>query len=93
MKVNLNKKFKDFTGAEIAGETYADSIARGLFLGRGVSVTSADEKYAANKLSTRIITARDDIELTEEEVALIKKVAAVTLTPGAYGQVLDFIEG
>lgn len=92
MNVNLNKKFRDITGAEIAGETYADALAKGLYLGRGISVTNGDEKYAAYKLSTRIIAEKGEIELTNDETALVRKVAAAVLTPGAYGQVIDFLD-
>jgi hypothetical protein len=88
MKVNLNKQFKTLTGAEIAGETYADLISKALFNGHGISSTP-DEKYAAYKLSTKIIATDGQIEATEAEVALIKTVAAATLTPGAYGQLID----
>jgi hypothetical protein len=91
MKVNLNKQFKTLTGAEIAGETYADLISKALFHGHGISA-KPDEKYAAYKLSTKIIATGGLIEATDAEVALIKTVAAAALTPGAYGQVIDFLE-
>jgi hypothetical protein len=91
-KINLNKQFRDITGARIAGETYADAIAKGLYFGRGISVTNGEEKYAAYKLSTRIIAEKTEIELTDDETALVRKVAAAVLTPGAYGQVIDLLE-
>jgi hypothetical protein len=91
MKVNLNKQFKTITGAEVAGETYADLISKALFQGYGISSTP-DEKYAAYKLSTKIIATGGVIEATEDEVTLIKNVAAAALTPGAYGQVIDFLK-
>ena len=92
MKINLNKQFKDITGADIAGETYADALAKGLYFGRGISVTNGDEKYAAYKLSTRIIAEKNEIELSGDDAVLIRKVASSVLTPGAYGQVIDLLE-
>jgi hypothetical protein len=91
MKVNLNKQFKTLTGAEIPGETHADLIAKALFNGHGISATP-DEKYAAYKLSTKIIATAGIIEATDDEIALIKTVAAAALTPGAYGQVIDLLK-
>jgi hypothetical protein len=88
MKVNLNKQFKTLTGAEIAGETCADVIAKALFQGHEITAT-LDEKYAAYKLSTKIITTGGLIEATDAEAVLIKTVAATILTPGAYGQLID----
>jgi hypothetical protein len=91
MKFNLSRNFKDITGADVPGETYADTVSKGLFLGRGVSITNADEKYAAYKLSTKLIAEKGEVELSNEEIDLIKKVAAATLTPGAYGQIVDYL--
>jgi hypothetical protein len=90
MKVNLNKEFKDLFGTVIAGEMISDRIAKNLYLGTGVA-DNGDEKYAAYKLSSKIIHAKGDIDVTPEELVLIKKVAAAALTPGAYGQVIDLL--
>ncbi|MDR2146069.1 MAG: hypothetical protein LBE91_06395 [Tannerella sp.] len=92
MKVDLNKNFKDIAGADIPGETMADTISKGLFLGRGVSVVDAGEKYAAYKLSTRLIADRGVVEPTDLEFDLIRKVAAAVLTPGAFGQIVDYLD-
>ena len=92
MKINLNKEFTDFSGSIIAGEIIADAIAKNLYLGKRVAPDNGDEKYAAYKLSSKIIHAKDAIEVTPEEIILIKKVAAEALTPGAYGQGIDLLE-
>jgi hypothetical protein len=91
-KINLNKEFKDFSGSIIAGEMISDAIAKNLYLGKGIAPDNGDEKYAAYKLSSKIIHAKDDMDVTPEEIILIKKVAAVALTPGAFGQVIDLLE-
>ncbi len=91
-KINLNKEFTDFSGSIIAGEKMADAIAKNLYLGNGIAPNNGDEKYAAYKLSSKIIHASDDINLSDEEIVLIKKVAAVSFTPGAYGQVIDLLD-
>jgi hypothetical protein len=91
MKLNFNIHFKDIAGVEIPGETFADAIAKALFLGRGVSLSDADEKYAAYRLSTKLLAANADIVLSDDELKLIRKVAAAALTPGAYGQLIDLL--
>jgi hypothetical protein len=90
-KINLNKEFRDFNGTVIAGEMISDAIAKHLYLGKGISLDNGDEKYAAYKLSSKLIHSKAEIELTTEEIQLIKKVAATGFTPGAYGQVMDFL--
>jgi uncharacterized tellurite resistance protein B-like protein len=92
-KINLNRDFKDFAGTALAGEKISDAIARHLYLGRGISADNGDEKYAAWKLCTKIISADGTLDVSPEEAELIKKVAAAALTPGAYGQVIDLING
>ena len=91
-KINLNQEFTDCFGTIIAGEKISDAIAKHLYLGKGISSENGDEKYAAYKLSAKIVTAKDKVECTPEEIALIKKMAAVGFTPGAYGQILDLLE-
>ena len=91
-KFNLNREFTDCFGTIIAGEKISDAVAKHLYLGKGLSNDNGDEKYAAYKLSTKIVTAKNDVEITPEEIALIKKMAAVCFTPGAYGQVLDLLD-
>lgn len=91
-KINLNKEFTDVSGTIIAGEMISDAIAKHLYLGKGISVDNGDEKYAAYKLSSKIIHATGAIEVSPEEITLIKKTAASALTPGAYGQVIDLLE-
>ncbi|MDR2146849.1 MAG: hypothetical protein LBE91_10370 [Tannerella sp.] len=92
MKVDLNRNFKDIAGTDIPGETMADTVSKGLFMGRGVSVVDANEKYLAYKLSTKLIAGKGETELSDAEVELIRKVAAAICTPGAYGQVVDYLD-
>ena len=91
-KINLNKEFTDFSGTIVAGEMISDAIAKHLYLGKGISPDNGDEKYAAYKLSSKIIHAKEAIEVSIEDIALIKRVAASAFTPGAYGQVIDLLE-
>ena len=91
-QINLNKEFTDFSGSIIAGEMISDAIAKNLYLGKGIAPDNGDEKYAAYKLSSKIIHSKGVIDVTPEETVLIKKVAAIALTPGAYGQVIDLLK-
>jgi hypothetical protein len=91
MKVNLNKQFVDFNGNPVP-ESISDAIAKNLFFGNGVSADNADAKYAAYKLCSKIMNASGAVDLTAEELVLIKQVAEKSFTPGAYGQVIDLLE-
>jgi 3-hydroxyacyl-CoA dehydrogenase len=92
-KIDLNRCFKDVKGLETAGDTIADVISKALFMGRGLTLSNADEKYAVYRLSIRIIAAAGAIELSDAEVEMVKKTAAALLTPGGYGQIVDLLEG
>jgi hypothetical protein len=54
---------------------------------------SADEKYLAYKIGKRLFDCNGEIELTVEDAAFLKKVCAAWLVAGAYGQLVDLIEG
>ena len=101
MKVNFNQAFKSFDGTMIT-ETVEDGkgvktkdkmistmVASFLFLGEGL--TSVEEKMMAANLSQRIYTAKEPIEISLEEAALIKKLAG-NLIAGAYAQVVNLLE-
>ncbi len=96
MTVNFNKAFTDGAGNPLeSSPNIGTAIATRLFnLDKmdGVCV-SADEKYRAYSLSRRFSDSPDAVNLTTEEAAFIKKVCADTFTAGAYGQIVDLIEG
>lgn len=76
----------------------AESLAQHLYMGNGLR-SSGDqqkddaEKFQAYKLCQRIMSTKTPIDLSIEEMALIKKVASYSLAPGAYGQIVELMEG
>jgi hypothetical protein len=93
MKVNFNRKFKNFKGQE-TGELIYDKIAEALFLGGANAELpiSNENKYKAYKLSQKLIAGKGEVEITSEEATLIKEITANYLVAGAYGQIEEIIE-
>lgn len=94
MKVNLNKKFKDFRGKE-SNEVIADKVAEALYSAGAIPewAIKREDKFRAYKLCQKIITNNGIIEIESEDATLIKDVCSNFLTAGAYGQVHELIEG
>lgn len=106
MKLKFHKAFLNSLGKEayemINGEKHVqmidDVICQGLFDGRFLKPTGDEEKDARQKLRAfelyqKIRNANgEEVEITTEEATLIKKMASL-LSPGAYGQVYNLIEG
>lgn len=90
MKVNFNRKFKDFDGSEKEGETIAMTVAKSLFYYGNTD--DMDTKFRAYLLSQKVAHATGDVEITVEEAAFIKEVCGKSLTAGGYGQVCGIIE-
>ena len=105
MRTNLHVAFKNAQGTE-AYETVNgvkkpqmidDVICIGLFNGTFIKNTGNEEadarmKMQAFELYQKIRNANGGVEISTEEGTLIKKVAAM-LSPGAYGQIYNLIEG
>lgn len=92
MKVNFNKRFRDYNGVEIKGETIGMTVAKSLFNHGGAEAVDADTKFRAYLLSQKIAQAMGDVDITVEDAALIKEVCGKSLTAGGYGQVCGIIE-
>lgn len=94
MKVNLNKKFKDFRGQETK-EEIADKVAEALYSAGAIPELAIrhEDKFRAYKLCQQIINNEGIIEITSEDATLIKDVCSKFLTAGAYGQIHELIEG
>ena len=93
MKVDLNRRFKDFNGTELGGDTIATAVAEALFNYGKEKPVGRDEKFKAYVLCQRIIQNGGVLEITTEEGTLIKEVCGECLTAGGYGQVYKLIEG
>jgi hypothetical protein len=94
MKVDFNRKFKDFKGNELS-DSIADKVSEALFsagMTRECPIRNED-KFRAYKLSQKIINAAGATELSAEDITLIKEIVSNFLTAGAYGQVEELVEG
>lgn len=93
MKLNFNVPFKDYKGEVIKengkDKKISEMIASLLFVADGI--TKNDDKMKAFNLSQRIYTATNEIEITVEEAAMIKKVAE-KVSAGGYAQIINLIE-
>ncbi len=94
MKVDLNKKFKDFMGQETK-EVIANKVAEALYSAGAIPewAIKREDKFRAYKLCQQIINNAGVIEIESEDATLIKDVCANFLTAGAYGQIHELIEG
>lgn len=94
MKIDLNKRFKNFKGKETA-EVIADKVAEALYSAGAMPEwpIQKEDKFRAYKLCQKIIMSNGILEITAEEASLIKEICSNFLTAGAYGQVHELIEG
>lgn len=52
-----------------------------------------DKKYSAYLLGKRLLAGDGVVEMSIEEAAFLKEVCAAGFRAGAYGQIIDLIEG
>lgn len=94
MKVDLNRKFKDFKGNETA-ELVSDQVAEALYMAGSSHEfpIRKEDKFRAYRLCQKIINNNGVIEVESEDISLIKDVSSVRFVSGAYGQICDLLEG
>lgn len=92
MKVNFNRKFKNFDGSELDGDTITIMVAKSLFTYGNAETVDSDTKFRAYILSQKIAGAAGEVDITVEEASLIKEVCGKSLIAGGYGQVCEIIE-
>ena len=56
-------------------------------------IRRAEEMYAYYKLFKKLDNATPDTEYTPDELNIIKRVSAIAYSPGAYGQIVEMIDG
>lgn len=94
MTRNFNKPFIGFDGKPVDDKKISDILGMQLYAaGNGKDNVSGDDKLRAYHLSVQLHANPEAVELTTEDCALIKSVAENSLVAGAYGQVVDIIEG
>lgn len=105
MRLNFHVAFKNAAGDDayetINGDKHVqmidDVVCQGLFDGRFLKLSGEECKDARLKLQAfelyqKIRTANGEVEITAEEASMIKQMALI-LSPGAYGQIYQLIEG
>ena len=83
---------------EEKAEPLADELKKLVYGGVSIKqnedpVKRAEEMYSYYKLFKKLDTATPDTEYTPDELNIIKRVAAVVYSPGAYGQIVEMIDG
>lgn len=92
MKINLKKNFVDVYGIENTDASIHAAVAAALFnLGQSKSA-SRDDKIRAYNLSVKLISNDGEIDVTSEDITLIKEVAGDAFTAGGYGQIVNIVE-
>lgn len=72
-------------------------VAKALFLGEGLErtgnvVTDNHNRFEAYKLSQKIISSDKDIDLSPEEMVLIKQAASAYPYAGVYAQIVELVD-
>lgn len=102
MKRNLNQPINDMNGipitephAEGARTVTVKKIAVDALLANYEDERnlSGEDKVKRFRLAQKIHVAEDEIEITAEEISLIKRLVGKGYAPLAVGQVFDLLEG
>lgn len=108
MTKNMNIPFKDWKGEDIefatkneSGEVVkkkqmiGDTIARLLYEmcdSQQVQL-SGEEKLQAYRIACKIGKDAEKVELSAEDIVLLKRLLSPVLSIGGYGQIVDLLEG
>lgn len=94
---NFKVAMRGYDGKELKnekGETQMMSLIIGLHLytAGGKKPMSQEDKVRAYKLSLQMQEHPEEVELTAEDMTLIKEVTNEALVAGAYGQIVQVLE-
>lgn len=108
MTKNMNIPFKDWKGEDVVftsqnenGEVVknkqmlGDTIAKLLYemFDSQQMQMSGDEKLQAYRIACRIGKDAEKVEMSAEDIVLMKKLLLPVLSIGGYGQIVDLLEG
>ena len=100
MKVAINTQVKDFNGAVVEGsdkkplEVKALVVSALTVLDQKEADLAGDERYQLYKLALKISDCKDDtINLTSDEIVIIKRRVGKMYMPLIVGRVFDVLEG
>ncbi|SEF47779.1 hypothetical protein SAMN05216354_0601 [Xylanibacter ruminicola] len=103
MKKNLKVALRQFGGAEITiTETVggkevrkpaliSEQVGQALWQ-HATAGDTPEEKYRAFQIAQRIAENPEAVELSNEDIVLIKKIIAPVFAVGYYGQIVDLLE-
>ena len=79
-------------------DSVADELKKSVYAGVGLPQNADERKrsedmYAYFKLFQKLDSATSETEYTPEELTIIKRVASLSYVPGAYGQIVQMIDG
>lgn len=108
MTKNMNIPFKDWKGEDIEFATKSESgevVNRKQMIGDTIArllyemcdsqqmQLSGDEKLQAYRIACRIGKDASKVEMSAEDIVLLKKLMEHVLSIGGYGQIVDLLEG
>ena len=94
---NLKVAMRGYDGKELKNEKgepqmMSDIIGLHLYTAGGKKPMSQEDKVRAYKLSLQMQEHPEEVELTAEDMTLIKEVTNEALVAGAYGQIVQVLE-
>ena len=108
MTKNMNIPFKDCKGEDIEFATKSESgevVNRKQMIGDTIArllygmcdsqqmQLSGDEKLQAYRIACRIGKDASKVEMSAEDIVLLKRLLSPVLSIGGYGQIVDLLEG
>jgi hypothetical protein len=104
MKVNFNQVLKDLEGKTltepvnedgqiVSKEIYFKDVVLGILLNGKIEGVSAKEKMERYILAQKIFRAQTYLDVSVEQVALIKKLIGDNFNPLVVGQCFEILEG
>lgn len=108
MKKNLNIPFKswkgepimlkaqDESGNEVLKPQLVSDELGALFFnvsGSDKIQVSGDEKLRLYRLATNIAQSPSEVDMSAEDIVLIKRILEPTCSAGAFGQIIEILEG
>ena len=94
---NFKVAMRGYDGKELKNEKgeiqmMSDIIGLHLYTAGGKKPMSQEDKVRAYKLSLQMQEHPEEVELTAEDMTLIKEVTNEALVAGAYGQIVQVLE-
>lgn len=94
---NFKVAMRGYDGKELKNEKsetqmMSDIIGLHLYTAGGKKPMSQEDKVRAYKLSLQMQEHPEEVELTSEDMTLIKEVTNEALVAGAYGQIVQVLE-